>query len=295
MSKELCILHANCQGDALLPLLEASPEYARHFETRHYTNYRQPEVAERDLAECKLFLHQYLAPKWGDGSTEHTLEKLAPFSQAITLPNFFFSGYWPFWTNATAEIEFADSLLEKLLASKISTTELLALYLSAPEALSGDMEGNAMESLRREKEKEKKTPIKYLGVIEENWRDEQLFITVNHPGKRLLFHTAQEILKILDFKPLPVSVLQSYEHPQNDFWLPIHPVAGTRLKISFAGPDRKYNCFGKPLTHREYVSVYLACRQHGIKDLTGVLKTLSEKKIDAKIPLLDDAAIHTME
>ena len=34
MAQALCLLHANCQGDALRPLLENSPAFASRFRIR---------------------------------------------------------------------------------------------------------------------------------------------------------------------------------------------------------------------------------------------------------------------
>ena len=110
MGKTLCILHANCQGDALRPLLENTPAFARLFRIRQLRNYTREAVAERDLAACGLFLHQRLAPRWGELSTERLLPRLSPACRAIILPNLFFKGYWPFWTNAFQGIDFADNM-----------------------------------------------------------------------------------------------------------------------------------------------------------------------------------------
>lgn len=276
MAKTLCILHANCQGDALRPLLENTPAFARLFEIRQRCNYTREEVTDQDLAGCGLFLHQRLAPHWGEISTGRLLPRLAQGCQAIILPNLFFKGYWPFWTHAVKGIDFADSLLEKLLAAGLSPEDALRLYLKGDPALLGDVEAVAEDSLAREEAKEAGEPIRTAHILRERWREEQLFLTVNHPGRALLFHVAEEVLRLLGLGALPESVRRAYAHPQEDFWLPLHPALGPRLKLPFATRERRYPVFGARLTHQEYTAAYLSCRAHGVTDLVGFLLGMGE-------------------
>ena len=276
MAKTLCILHANCQGDALRPLLENTPAFARRFTILQRCNYTREEVTERDLAACGLFLHQRLAPKWGDLATERLLPRLPPGCEVVILPNLFFKGYWPFWTRAFQGIDFADSLLEKLLASGLSPEDALRLYLRGDPALLGDVAAVAEDSLAREEAKEAGAPIRCAGILRERWREEQLFVTVNHPGRVLLFHVADELLRLLGLGRLPESVRRAYVHPLEDFWLPLHPALGPRLGLPFAYRERRYPVFGASLTHQEYTAAYLSCRAHGVRNLVGFLHGMGE-------------------
>lgn len=282
MAKTLCILHANCQGDALRPLLENTPAFARLFDIRQRCNYTREEVAAADLGACGLFLHQRLAPRWGELATESLLPRLAPSCQAVILPNLFFKGYWPWWTNAFRGIDFADSLLEKLLASGLEPKDALRLYLRGDPALLGDVAAAAEDSLAREEAKEAQDPIGCARILRERWREEQLFITVNHPGRVLLFHVAEQLLGLLGLGGLPESVKRGYAHPQEDFWLPLHPALGQRLGLPFAQKERRYPVFGASMTHQEYTAAYLSCRAHNVHDLVGFLRDKGEAAHTAK-------------
>ena len=274
MSQALCLLHANCQGDALRPLLENTPTFARHFRIRQYVKYTRQSIAEADLEQCALFLYQRLAPRWGALSTEQMLPRLPAFCRCVEIPNLFFKGYWPFWTNAVQNIDFADSLLERLLAQGLAPEEALNLYLRGDPALLGDVAAVAEDSLAREEEKEADCPIRCAPLLRERWREEQLFITVNHPGRTLLFHLADSLLRLLDLGGLPEEARRAYVHPQEDFWLPLHPALGPLLGLPFASRERRYQVFAARLTHREYTSCYLACRRHGVDDLLTMLHNL---------------------
>ena len=274
MPQALCLLHANCQGDALRPLLENTPAFARRFRIRQYVNYTRQSIAEADLERCALFLYQRLAPRWGALSTEQMLPRLPASCQRIEIPNLFFKGYWPFWTNAVRNIDFADSLLERLLAQGLAPEEVLNLYLRGDPALLGDVGAVAEASLAREEEKQADCPIRCAPLLRERWREEQLFITVNHPGRTLLFHLADSLLRLLNLGGLPEEARRAYAHPQEDFWLPLHPALGSLLGLPFAERERRYPVFAARLTHREYISCYLACRGHGVGDLLTLLRNL---------------------
>jgi len=271
MGKELCVIHANCQGDALKQLLDASPDFASKFEIRHLRNYEKEALDQGLLDSCRLFLHQYLVQKWGPLSTEEVLPRLPPSAQAMCIPNCGFRGYWPFSINLPDMREFGDSLLESLLAKGLPDQDILRIYLKGSPALFGDVELTAQNSLETERRKEVHTPIKYVDMIEADWRSEQLFLTVNHPGPRLLVHIAQSILRLLELARIPESFARNYTHPNNEFWVPIHPAVGSMLKLPFVFREKRYPCFGANLTHEEYTLVYLACRRNSFGDLLSAL------------------------
>ncbi len=276
MTKALCLLHANCQGDALRPLLENTSAFASRFRIRQYVNYTRQGIAARDIEHCDLFLYQRLAPKWGDLSTEQMLPRLPQHCQAIEIPNLFFKGYWPFWSRSD-HINFADSLLETLLG-KVTPQEALTLYLRGAASLLGDadaLNAQAEESLAREEAKEAEAPIRCAPLLRERWRDEQMFITINHPGRELLFHMADSLLRLLGLGGLPDSTRRGYVHPLEDFWLPVHPAVGRALRLPFASADKRWPVFHSLLTHREYTLCYMACRANNVGDLLTFLKNLS--------------------
>ncbi|MDR1659211.1 MAG: hypothetical protein LBR94_02575 [Desulfovibrio sp.] len=274
MPRTLCLLHANCQGEALRPLLENTPAFARLFRLRGYTNYTREAIGRKDLRGCGLFLYQRLGAHWGDLSTERLLSRLSPDCRRIEIPNFFFKGYWPFWTHAQKSIDFADSLLDELLARGLAPHEALRLYLRAGPRLLGDAAAVAEESLREAEKREAACPVRYGPLLRERWREEQMFLTINHPGEGLLFHLADGLLRLLGLGGLPETARRAYRHPHGEFWLPIHPALGGLLGLPFARRERRYPVFAASLTHQEYTSCYLACRSRGVKNLVVFLRNL---------------------
>lgn len=276
MAQALCLLHANCQGDMLRPLLEATPAFARSFRIVRHVNYTGAPIPQEELDRCALFLHQRLAPKWGEISTERLLPRLPAGCRTLEIPNLFFKGYWPFW-QGDGPINFTDSLLERLLAQ--GTPHMaLALYLRGSPALLGDataLNAAAEDSLAREDAKEDGAPIRCAHLLRERWREEPLFLTVNHPAPALLRHVADQILRLLGMGGLPPDVAAAFVHPFDDFWLPIHPAVGRALGLPFAGEGRRYRIYQNRMTHRDYAAAYVACRANGVKELLTFLENLT--------------------
>lgn len=282
MDRRLCLLHANCQGDMLRPLLEAAPAFARRFQIRQYRNYMRESMAQSELDHCALFLYQKLAPKWGPLSTEQILPRLPPSATRVEIPNLFFKGYWPFWQSG-GPISFADSLLERLL-SQGPPEAALNLYLRGSAALLGDapaLAAAAEDSIRREEAKEADAPVRCAPLLRERWREEQLFLTVNHPGPDLILHVADSLLRLLGMGGLPPSARRAYVHPYDDFWLPIHPGVGHALGLPFASAERRYRVCGLRMTHADYAAAYIACRAHGVADLLAFLRGMSDGRMEA--------------
>ena len=187
----LCVIYANCQGDILRQILQQTKSFNDKFHIHLYTNYICQPINEEDFKKCALFLYQKLDSHWGEFSSDNLLSKLNQHCQIIQIPNMFFKGYWPFWTNKTTIIDFANSLIEKLLKLKLSTEEILKIYLNGihPDFLT--IYKIAKESINIEIEKEKTSDIKYVHIIKEFWKQEHLFYTVNHPAKKLILRSEE--------------------------------------------------------------------------------------------------------
>ncbi|MBR3663476.1 MAG: hypothetical protein IKN64_02335 [Desulfovibrio sp.] len=268
---ELCLVHANCQGEALSRLLSSHPPFARCFTIKHYLNYTREAVPPADLSRAKLFLYQKLGAHFGDLASEVLLTYLSPSCQSIQLPNLFFKGYWPFWISAPERIDFADSVLEWLLDAQLPPNDIVRIYLSGAHPAFQRLAQTAEASLAREYTKEEGCALGCADLVAALWRTEPLFYTVNHPGTRLIIHVAGQLLQLLGLPPLTEASKAHFVHPDGDFFLPIHPLVGRALHLPFADHQTRYPVFGQMLTHREFVASYLACRLHKVKNLAAFL------------------------
>ncbi len=259
MPQELCVIHANCQGDELRYLLNATPAFTRFFRIEKYTNYLYQAVPQASLQQCSLFCYQYLGEHWNSQATAKLLQKLPPKAQTLAIPNMFFNGYWPLWTNKT-HMNFGDMFLEHLVEKGLNAQEILHIYLRGKLTAKYDLEVLRQASFEKEKAKEEGLCVTTLELIENLWREEQLFFTINHPRPRLMLHVADGLLQALGLGCVPFSVRHSYMQKKEEFELPIHPQVGTYFHLPFASVQRKYTIYGQQMTVEQYTAAYIHCR-----------------------------------
>jgi len=274
MSRELCLIHANCQGDALHALLAATPAFARCFAIRKYTNYLKEAIPQQDFDRCRIFLYQHLGERWNDLASEALLARLHPVACRIQIPNLLFKGYWPLWTNKSA-MNYGDILLDLLVSKGYSESEALHVYLRGRLAKKYPLDVLLSESLFRERQKEQGAVIALTDFIEENWRTRQLFRTPNHPDGMLLLAIADAVLESLELGRVPLSLRSSFSPEYPDFELPIHPQAGEHFGLPFAGADRLYSIYGRPMSFARYAACYVQCLSRRLGNFEAFLHMVS--------------------
>ena len=270
MHRRLCILHANCHGEELAPLLNASQDFSRQFRLERYTNYALETIPQEKLAACSVFLYQHLDERWGDISSATLRQRLPASATALCIPNVYFKGYWPLWT-VEQPLDFGDTLLNRLIAEGTPKNLILRLYLHRDLSAFVDIQSALDSTIAFEQAKEKHSPIKTVDFLLEHWNKTRQFYTVNHPGTPLLTHIANGILALLGVPPLtpaeratlPPQSFPSY----NTFELPIHPQVAAFHHLPFGGPEQRYNIFGRSMTFAQYTSRYIDCCMNGHQDI----------------------------
>ena len=263
-TRETCVLHANCQGEPLARLLAASPVFSRRWNVVHYTNYTGESIPQDVLGRATLFLYQYMGPEWEESGSERLLARLNPKAGAVCIPNMFFLGYWPFWTNKSP-MDFGDYFLDRLYESGAGKPEMLRIYLHGKVERMADLDAVVRDTLRMEKTKEERCAVKTVGFVEANWRAMRLFQTVNHPDVPLLLHAAGGILDYLGCGGLPDGIRESFSYAYEGFYLPVHPGVAAYHCLGFAGETVEYPVFGRSMTFAQYVSRYIDCRMNNME------------------------------
>jgi hypothetical protein len=264
---EHAVIHANCQGEPLLERLLACPEFAARYQCEVFVNYVRQPIPEGTLEQCGLFLYQHLGSKWEGLASDRLLERVPDSARTLCIPNMFFTGYWPLWSGEPG-FNYRDSHLDALIDAGLSAEEVLTLFLRGSLSSRFDLGRLLRETLDREREREAHTPVKYVGVIERDFRSERLFNTVNHPGSKLLNHAATEILKQLGFEPPDMSGMSD---PFPEFEQPIHPQVAAFHKLSFVDASTEYNVYGCRKTFVQYAARYVEARLAGVTDFIEYL------------------------
>ncbi len=281
MAKQLCIIHANCQGDSIKQLLLSTPAFSNFFYIEKYTNYLHDNIPTTSLKNCKLFIYQQLSARWGENATDNLLQKLSPSAQTLCIPNMFFNGYWPLWTNAT-HMAYGDMLIEYLAQNGLSIAEILHIYFHGDIRAKYDLEHLFKISRTKEIEKEKNSNIKTLDLIDSLWREELLFYTVNHPAPRLVLHVVDGILDLLGMGKISPTIRDAFTALEEEFIQPIHPQVTELFNLSFVTKNQLYNVYGQKMNFEQYTTAYVNCRmQQGvdkIDDFVVYLHLLAQKE-----------------
>ena len=271
MTKELCILHANCQGEPLLDRLNLCPEFSARYETRLFTNYVREPVPDELLGACSLFLYQYLDSKWDGLASEALLAKLPETARALCVPNMFFKGYWPLWSGQEG-FNYRCAHLDEIIELGLPPEETALFFLHQEAAEKYDLLEMVAASIRQEREREAHTPVKYVDLLAANYRETRLFNTVNHPGPLLMDHAASEVLRLLGFDAPDPALFQGLGDPFPEFEQPINPKVASFFGWDFAGPDTLYEIYGRKMTFARYAANYVMARQADISDFIGYLQ-----------------------
>jgi len=271
MTKELCILHANCQGEPLLERLNRCPEFAARFDTRIYTNYTREPIPGEALAACSLFLYQYLEPGWKELASATLLDRLPSSAASLCVPNMFFKGYWPLWDGRKG-FDYRCVLLDEIVDLGLPPEETVLLFLRQDVAAKFDLLALAAKSIETERQREAHTPVKYVDLMLSRYRDERLFNTVNHPCRLLMDHAAAGVLRELGFEPPDPAAPDAPGEPFPEFEQPIDPRIAAFFGWDFADKDTQYNIYGRKMGFTRYVANYVMARKAGISDFIGFLQ-----------------------
>lgn len=271
MEKQLCIVHANCQGPPLLERLNLCPEFDEMYDCYIYTNYAKEPVPHELLERCSLFLYQHLGSEWGDLASESLLQQIPEDATSLCIPNMFFKGYWPTWSGE-AGFDYRCTHLDKFVKLDLPPKETVMLFLRSDVTRLYDLLDMVSKTIEHEREREQHTPIKYLEVLIANYRDQRLFNTVNHPGPLLMNHVSTSVLDHLGFDSPPQSILEELGDPFPEFEQPIHPRIGDYFGWDFATTDTEFQIYGRRMSYARYVANYVMCQKSEIEDFIGYLQ-----------------------
>jgi hypothetical protein len=252
-------------------LLSASPEFMAAYEVEYYVNFTRQAIPPESLGRCALFLHQHLGPEWGELSSEALRKRMPPDARSVCFPNMLFKGYWPFWSSRPG-FEYSDSLLDGLLERGLSRAEILHVALRGNLDRMHGLAGMLADTLAREREKESRCGVKYVDLIEADFRRERLFQSVNHPGRRLMLHAADSILAALSMPSLPEEFTSVCPELYSEFELPIHPQVAAFHGLEFVSPGQLFNVYGRPMTYAAYIGEYIDCKLAGRPDFIAWLQ-----------------------
>lgn len=271
MARELCILHANCQGDPLVWLLQRHPGFAERYELRRYINYLREPVPWEELSRAAVFIHQQLGPQWNELASDALRQKLPLQAEAICMPNLLCKAYWPFWESKPG-IDFSDSFLNDLQDRGLTKAEVMHIALNTDISRYHDIPAIAARSLEIERHKERDWDITLTPRVEAGYTERQLFTTINHPGRELCLEIVRGVLELMGLEPPSPELEAAMPDIEPELELPVHPQLAEILGLTWMEPGQRFRIYEHRLTYEEYVSHYLDCRSLGESALIAYIR-----------------------
>ncbi|GAA6167808.1 WcbI family polysaccharide biosynthesis putative acetyltransferase [Sessilibacter corallicola] len=223
----------NCQAAPIAKLLNAQTNMSDTFEylplpgAVHTLKKENLNSIINTLNQIDLFIHQNISETYGKCFSSTALKQHCKKScQFISIPSLYFTGYFPTFSYLRAipeankfspyhDIDFIEHVLEynnpvSEYHSKVTNRDYLGKYF---------VENSAIDSLSKLEKREKNLDIHISDFIEKNWKNEQLFFTINHPSLKVLLTITQKIMKTLElefidinwnWEPLKTTVIPTY-------------------------------------------------------------------------------------
>lgn len=224
-------------------------------------------------------------------STKRILNQLRSDAKTVAIPNIYFAGYFPQVVGAKAHTNIVfplclpggirkeqvifphgDKNIDSLMKSK--GIEEIEKILSDPLFYSASaVEANFNRSIHELQSREAFCNVKISQYILNNYQDECLFYTVNHPRKIIIYRVLLEALKYLGIPLYDMQIDDITELDGNEIF--IYPSVMNALKLNF-DKRRFYWCkfiCNERVGFHDYISAYVhICRR-------SVIENSSEKEI----------------
>jgi hypothetical protein len=224
-------------------------------------------IPPQDLNLCDVFV--YHNPEWLSFCSEPYLDAydavLASVSdQAIKigLPLPQFHPFWPFHTNDprnadSVKYPYGDAYVLELMRQGLPPEEVISRYMTLEFSSCLDLDRLLSSTITHMRRNERNSLIKIADYIEQNFRDHDLFTTVNHASNKLLLHMTNEILRILDCEQIPEDILSRLDVLVGT-QSPVHPAIARHFGVGYIDENTRFTIEqGRDTKFSEYIREYV--------------------------------------
>ena len=221
-------VYGNCQANPLGNILQTNTEFAESWE---FVPFPKPsfelrqedwEDVEKLLGELDLFITQNVGESHGIFASTNLVNHLKAGGKVVRIPNAYFSGYMPevvyFRAGEPYVTKFCDYHDANFLAFFME--DPVNAVQKAVDAATNQSQyteefvlANAKASIDELKRREEECDVIVSDYIENNWRDDILFYSMNHPKRKVLSHIASNVLSVVGQDSTDVK--GNYEHLDN--------------------------------------------------------------------------------
>jgi hypothetical protein len=261
----------NCQAELLQKVFYRAVQHRKIGSFYHFFDISAPmlEQARQELEMCDILILQDI-----QDIEQYPLHESVPqHAQIIRIPFLRFAAPWPYddfngLRDRTARAlddpalhttTYYDGMLSRLRRQMPDPQQRLNIYrnLDVADAIDParvlDFEARRLESV------DERFGISIGNFILSQFRNRQLFYTVNRPNGELLTllmdHIANSI--DLDLNGIPASQIEYELDELRVIQVPIHPLIARRLEISWANESTLYEINGQKCTWEDHVRKYI--------------------------------------
>lgn len=212
-------VYGNCQANPLGNILQTNAEFAESWE---FVPFPKPsfelrqgdwEDIEKLLGELDLFITQNVGESHGIFASSNLANHLKAGGKVVRIPNAYFSGYMPevvyFRAGEPHVTKFCDyhdaNFLAFFMEDPVNAVQKAVDAATDKSQYTQEFVlANAMASINELKRREEECDVTVSDYIEQNWRNDILFYSINHPRTAVLSHMATQILKLLNHSTIDV-------------------------------------------------------------------------------------------
>lgn len=216
--KKIALLYGNCQTEIIANMLE----YNHDFESQ-YTLLRVPQVhLYRDEEQVEqifyqngimglvdLFIYQNVKENnrfYTRLGTDTILEQVSEACRKIPIHNIYFDGYFIqfeadenryFENFLKKDFPYTDIFVNRFLEEGKNADEIIKLLEDDELVPEYRIIERCEESIENLRQRERSVEVAIVDFIEDNYREEQLFYTCNHPKNIVIYEYVKRILKTI--------------------------------------------------------------------------------------------------
>ncbi len=260
------IVSGNCQASFLYKTLVESPVLRREYRLLRHRNFKsreQDSLALEDFSKCAILLEQisHKAPELPNK------EHIPADCRVITFPVLWMNILWPMEVDdprnkpteqyPAGPFPYGDRTILEWLDAGDSPETAARRYLETDIREKADLQRYYEINFAKAEQLDRRADIQFLKYVYDNFRDNQLFVSRNHPSMPMLRYMRQTVYDALDV-PAPESDLSWPSGGMGDIHVPIHPTVAAHLNLRWYDPEATYKYFSEQLTPFEYYRRYAA-------------------------------------
>lgn len=194
-NRKKAVIFGNCQTVFIKEYLRNSKDFNSQYiiyDTSFIFDFPPSGLDEKLLLTCDLFIYHEVGPSFGlKLSTDYILSKLSEKCERVIIPNAHFTGYHPqhiYGQENKKETKYpygrfpyGDQNINRLVNKK-SSEEIVKILCDENYYTYQQVKQNVENSLEELSKREKGLNIRISNYIEEKYKNNYLFYTVNHPS-----------------------------------------------------------------------------------------------------------------